>query len=110
MAMPPYPIVCSRPGCGRAARYKIAARWSDGVTEELKTYALSCPDCLPALFRRSRARQAACRLAAGETLETPGIYQLERGRRDHQLRRCAQLEEAAGPAEPPPAGTARGAP
>jgi hypothetical protein len=93
MPMPAYPVLCYRPGCGRPAVYKIAARWSDGVTQELKTYALSCPDCLADWFARSRARQAACRLAAGETLEPPGIFELARGRRDRQLTRRQDLEE-----------------
>ena len=97
MPMPPYPLYCYRPGCGRLAVYKIAARWSDGVTEELKTYALSCPECLGDWWRRSRDKQAACRLAPGETLEAPGVYHLERGRRDRQLRRLTDLEpEPAG--------------
>jgi len=91
--MPPYPLFCYRPGCGRLAIYKIAARWSDGVTQELKTYALTCTDCLPELFRRSCAKQAACRTVAGETLDKPGIYELTRGRRDQQLHRLTQLEQ-----------------
>ncbi len=97
MPMPPYPIYCYRPGCGQLAVYKIAARWSDGVTQELKTYALSCAQCLPEWFRRSREKQKACRLAAGETLEPPGIYTLERGRRDSEIQRLRDLEkELAG--------------
>ena len=91
--MPPYVIYCYTPGCGRLAVYKIAARWSDGVTEELKTYALSCEECLPDWYRRSREKQAACRLAKRETLEKPGIYRLERGRRDRGLERLLELEE-----------------
>jgi hypothetical protein len=94
MPMPPYPIYCYRPGCGEPAIYKIAARWSDGVTQELKTYALSCGECLPELFCRSRQEQAACRLAPGETLDTPGIYTLQRGRRDTQITRLLDLEKA----------------
>jgi hypothetical protein len=93
MPMPPYPIFCYTRGCGQPAVYKIAARWSDGVTGELKTYALSCAECLPDWFRRSRAKQAACRLAPGETLESPGIYSLERGRRDVEIHRLLDLEK-----------------
>jgi hypothetical protein len=93
MPMPPYPVLCYRQGCGRPAVYKIAARWSDGITQELKTYALSCPECLAGWFRHSRQRQAACRKAPGETLEAPGIYELHRGRRDQQLVRRDDLEE-----------------
>src|SRR5438445_9721754 len=99
MPMPPYPIYCYRQGCGKLAVYKIAARWSDGVTQELKTYALTCADCLPDWFRRSRAKQSACRLAPGEVLESPGIYELVRGRRDQQLVRREDLEkQLTGPA------------
>jgi hypothetical protein len=83
------------------AGYKIAARWSDGVTEELKTYALSCPDCLEYWYQHSVAKQAACRLAPGETLERPGIYRLERGRRSRDLPRQSKLEATLSAADTP---------
>src|SRR5215471_17462958 len=95
--MPSYPVLCTTRDCGRPAVYKIAARWSDGVTEELKTYALSCPGCLAEQFRHSLEKQAACRLAGGETLDRPGIYELLRGRRDAQLTRRADLEQGQPP-------------
>jgi hypothetical protein len=90
--MPSYPVCCYQPGCGKLAVYKIAARWSDGVTQELKTYGLACTDCLAEWFRRSLSRRAACRLTTGEKLEAPGIYELVRGSRDRQLRRREDLE------------------
>jgi hypothetical protein len=93
MPMPSYPVRCYTPGCEELAAYKIAARWSDGVTQELKTYALTCERCLRAGFERSRARQAACRRAPGETLDPPGIYETARGRRDPQLVRREDLEQ-----------------
>jgi hypothetical protein len=93
MPMPPYPVLCYTRGCGRPAVYKIAASWSDGITQELKTYALSCPDCLAQAFHASRVKQAACRTAAGEKLDAPGIYLLAHGRRDAQLVRCPDLEQ-----------------
>src|SRR5437763_16379889 len=93
MPMPAYPILCYRKGCGKPAVYKIAARRSDGVTQELKTFALSCADCLPDWFRRGLAKQKVCRLAAGETLETPRSYSLERGRRGVGIHRLRDLEE-----------------
>jgi hypothetical protein len=96
MPMPPYPILCYAPICGKLARYKIAARWSDGVTGELKTYALTCPDCLDSLYARSLAKHKACRLAPGETLERPGIYEIARGQRDRELKRRTDLEESMG--------------
>ncbi len=91
--MRPYPVLCYRSGCGRPAVYKIAARWSDGVTQELKTYSLACADCLAEQYARSRAKRAACRLAPGETLDEPGVYELARGQRDHQLVRRGDLEQ-----------------
>jgi hypothetical protein len=93
MPMSPYPISCYTPGCKNLAAYKIAARWTDGLTAELKTYSLCCADCLPQAFRSSRDKQAACRLAPGESLDVPGIYRLERGQRDQQLQRLADLEK-----------------
>jgi len=91
--MSPYPVLCYAPGCFSPAIYKIAARWSDGTTNELKTYALACPECLPKLFALAAAKRAACRLAPGETLEAPGIYELARGTRDRTLTRRPDLEE-----------------
>jgi hypothetical protein len=96
MPMPPYPLLCYTPGCGQPAQYKIAARWSDGATRELKTYALTCRDCLPEWFRQSRRKQASCRLTAGETLDLPAIFHLERGYRDRQLLRLEELEREMG--------------
>jgi hypothetical protein len=101
MAMQPYPVVCYHPGCGEPAMYKIAARWSDGVTQELKTYGLACPACLADQFARAQTKRAACRLAAGETLEEPGVYELARGQRDTQLVRRIDLEQALSATGPP---------
>jgi hypothetical protein len=95
-------VRCYRQGCGQLAVYKIAACWSDGVTQELKTYGLSCADCLPDWFRQSLAKQAACRLAPGEVLERPGIYEMARGRRDQQLVRRKDLERQLTEAAPEP--------
>jgi hypothetical protein len=92
MAMPPYPIYCYTKGCKNLATHKIAARWSDGVAAELKTYGLCCDACLPTWFRQSRAKQQSAHLAPGETLEPCGIYQLLRGSRDQQLERRAEKE------------------
>jgi hypothetical protein len=88
-----YPIRCYTPSCPREAVFKVASRWSDGVTSELKTYSLCCAECLPERFRASVQKQAACRTAPGEILEPPGIYLLTRGQRDQQLQRVVELEE-----------------
>jgi hypothetical protein len=92
MPMPAYTVLCYTRDCGQKAVYKIAARWSDGITGELKTYALSCASCLPAWFRTARAKQTLCRLAPGEVLQPPNIYHLERGQHDQQLRRAEDEE------------------
>lgn len=92
MPMKPYPVLCYAPGCSRPAEFKIAARWSDGITDELKTYSLACPGCLNLLFASATIRRAGCRLAPGETLDEPGIYELHRGERDRSLKRRSDLE------------------
>ena len=96
MPMPPYQMNCYTKGCKNPAAYKIAAAWSDGVVKELKTYGLCCEECLPAWLRRGRTRRQTCRLIPGETLETPGIYLLQRGQRDQVLPRRTDLDGAAG--------------
>src|SRR4051812_40155496 len=92
MSMPAYPVLCYAKACTAEAAYKVASRWSDGITGELKTYSLACEKCLPALFRDARKRSEACRLSAGETLDSPGIYLLKRGSRDLKLARREDLE------------------
>jgi hypothetical protein len=94
MPMSPYPVLCS---CDAPAAFKVAARWSDGTTQELKTYALACAACLPALFALAVRKRAACHLAPGEVLDAPGIFDLARGARDKQLARRADLETELAP-------------
>ena len=96
MPMSPYPVLCYSAGCGAPAVYKVAARWSDGTTAERKTYALSCAACLAKQFARAASARAACRLAAGETLDAPGVYDLARGARDRALTRRPDLEAQLG--------------
>jgi len=91
-AMPPYAVMCFAKGCNREAKYKIAARWSDGVTSELKTYFLSCPECLATLYQSACVKKAACRLASGESLGDPQVFEMVRGKRDRELVRRAEFE------------------
>lgn len=93
MPMPPYPIYCYSSGCKSLAVYKIASRWSDGLSSELKTYGLCCESCLSAWFQKSRQKQMQCKLATGETLDPAGIYHLVAGERDQRLHRLPELEE-----------------
>jgi hypothetical protein len=95
MPMPPYPIVCYAPGCKAKAVYKVAARWCDGVTTELKTYYLACPDCLPNVFRKAVQKRNECKLAQGESLDNPAIYEMVHGLRDRELKRREDLESSA---------------
>jgi hypothetical protein len=90
--MLPYVVRCFAKGCTREAQFKIAAQWSDGVTSELKTYFLSCAECRPDLYPEACVKKAACRLAPGETLGEPQVYEMVRGRRDRELVRRAELE------------------
>ena len=92
MPMPAYQLYCYTKDCKHPAVYKIAAQWSDGKVGELKTYGLCCEPCLPLWFQRGRARQQACHLTPGETLEPPGIYLLQHGERDQTLKRLPDLE------------------
>lgn len=95
MPMPAYAVICYSAGCGRAARYKVAARWSDGQTCELKTYAIGCESCIVAQWNDAKRRRLGCRLIPGETLEEPCIYELVRGSRDRTLVRRNDLESTA---------------
>lgn len=97
MPMSPYPVVCYAVGCGAPAVYKVAARWTDGTTAELKTYALTCETCLAAQFALAVGKRTACRLTAGETLDAPGVYDLARGSRDRTLTRRPDLEAQLSP-------------
>jgi len=92
MSMAPYPVICYAPDCAHEAVYKVAARWSDGTIGELKTYYLSCPTCLPELYRQAAVKRNRCRMAPGETLSDPAIFLLVRGERDRKLIRCEELE------------------
>jgi hypothetical protein len=96
MSRVPIAVCCTAEGCQEPAQFKIAAEWSDGTTKELKTYGLACESHLELLFRRSREKQRACRLAEGETLGSPGIFRIEGGRRDRELVRLPDLESDLG--------------
>lgn len=92
MPMPPYPIYCSNPECKNLAAYKIAAQWTNGLDRDLKTYGLVCDACLPSWFLSARQRHQQCRLAPGESLEAPAIFQLNPHHADRNLTRRQDLE------------------
>lgn len=98
--MPHYSVLCYTSGCGLPAAFKIAARWSDGTTRELKTYSLACPECVPVLYASAAERRRSCRLAPGEILDGPEVYELRHGVRDRELSRRTDLETC--PKDPGP--------
>ena len=75
MPMPPYSVRCT--SCAALAVVKIAARWSDGTTHELKTYALACAGCAANALAAAERKREACPLAPGETLEVPFAFPLQ---------------------------------
>lgn len=91
-----YRVLCTHPGCQAEAAFKIASRWSDGTTEELKTYHLACAQCVQALFDDACKRHGLCRLTHGELLEPPTIFEWTVGQRDKELIRRADLENLGG--------------
>jgi hypothetical protein len=87
-----YPVLCYEANCGQPAVYKIAAQWSDGLMQELKTFSLSCQAHLAGQFASSLERHGKTRLLPGEISERPGIFQLTGGWRDKELVRLEELE------------------
>ena len=73
--MTKYPVVCQTLSCGQLATFKIASEWSDGVTAELKTYALCCEKCVPEWFELAMDRQRVCHLTDGESLGIPKVIE-----------------------------------
>lgn len=82
-----YEPICSAPGCGCVAVFKIAAVWSDGSFQELKTYGFACAAHRESLCAQAELRRGRLRLADGESVEAIGAYRLERGSRDAALSR-----------------------
>lgn len=70
-----YPIACQ--SCGAPALYKIASRWTDDHTSELKTYALSCAACVESSLIDALRRRNACRTDPGERIDPPEVFELE---------------------------------
>jgi hypothetical protein len=82
-----YQPLCSYPGCGRPAEFKVAASWSDGTSQELKNYGLACAQHRAQQLARARSHREGLTLADGETLGPIGLYQLKAGARDRELSR-----------------------
>ena len=72
--------------------YKVAAVWNDGLTQELKTYFLSCESCLAGHFKLALEQDKTCRVAEGETISPPEIHERVATDSGTQLRRRPDLE------------------
>jgi hypothetical protein len=86
-------VTCTHPDCRESAAYKIAARWSDGVFTELKTYGFACSEHIGPVFRESAQRWTEYTTTSGESIEELAIYRYEPGKRDRLLQRLWGLEE-----------------
>lgn len=70
-----YQVFCQR--CGLPARLKVASRWTDGHTSELKTYALVCHACVEPALAEARTRREACHTDHNESIAPPEIFDLD---------------------------------
>ncbi|HKI17912.1 MAG TPA: hypothetical protein VKA15_08525, partial [Isosphaeraceae bacterium] len=62
-------VRCCHAECREPASYKIAARWSDGRSAELKTYGFACSEHVGAVFRDSEQRRREYTPSEGELIE-----------------------------------------
>ena len=89
MPMPPYPVLCYTPGCGRPALYKIAARWTDGTIAELKTYGLACEGHSAQAYRDALRRRKVHPPSNEEKHGEIGLYHFEKGQSGAPLEKVA---------------------
>jgi hypothetical protein len=90
-------VHCGRPQCGKPASYKIAAPWSAGRFNELKSYGLACADHYREAFRDAQRRSKLHQMSPEETVGEIGIYRYEKGKLDRQLERLGGIEAAGHP-------------
>jgi hypothetical protein len=86
-------VRCCHAECREPASYKIAARWSDGRSAELKTYGFACSEHVGAVFRDSEQRRREYTPSPGESIEEIAIYRYDPAKRDRLLQRLWGLEE-----------------
>jgi hypothetical protein len=73
-------VLCGAPGCERPVEYKIAAPWSAGKFNELKTYGLCCAGHYAQAYRDALARRKDHALSPEETQGEIGVYRFEKGK------------------------------
>jgi hypothetical protein len=74
------------------ACYKIAARWSDGATDELKTYGFACEQCVRHVLGVARRRQSRVQLAPEEVTPLAEVYDLQTVRQNREAARRPEIE------------------
>ena len=87
-----YTVRCGVPDCEGEARYKVAARWSDGRFNELKTYGHACAEHAGEIFRAAEQRRALCPNVPGETVGETALYRSDDGWLSRRLTREESLE------------------
>ncbi len=78
-------VSCGAPGCAGDAEYKIAATWSAGRFNELKTYGLACESHYAQTYRDALRRRKIHPPSAEELQGEIGVYHYEKGKPDKEL-------------------------
>jgi hypothetical protein len=86
-------VTCLSPRCGKTAEYKIAAPWSSGHFNELKSYGLFCADHLSGAFGNALKRSHSYQASPDESVGEVGVYAYEKGKHDRELSRVKELEK-----------------
>jgi hypothetical protein len=85
-------VVCGRAQCGKTATYKIAAPWSAGRFNELKSYGLACSEHYNDVYREAQRRSKLHHMSPEESVGEIGVYRYEKGKLDRQLERLVGAE------------------
>jgi hypothetical protein len=79
------PVRCGTPGCTSDAEYKIAANWSAGRFNELKTYGLACGAHYAQSYRDALRRRRTLPPSPEESLGEVSVYRYQQGKPDREL-------------------------
>jgi len=79
------PVHCGMPGCASNAEYKIAATWSAGRWNELKTYGLACEAHHVQTYKDALRRRKIHPPSVEELVGEISVYRYEKGKSDKSL-------------------------
>ncbi|MCA1685437.1 MAG: hypothetical protein LC745_05525 [Planctomycetia bacterium] len=79
------PVPCCAPGCKSNAEYKVAASWSAGRFNELKTYGLACESHYAQTYQDALRRRKVHPPSAEESQGEIGVFRFEKGKPDSTL-------------------------